>query len=64
MMQKLKDVGYLATGMVIVDAEGKEAKITGLYGDNDFLMVEFDDNEGRRTLWDWENLSDKVYVWR
>ncbi|WHY82995.1 hypothetical protein QNH23_06365 [Siminovitchia fortis] len=64
MMQKLKEVGYLEKGMVLVDVDGKEGKVTGLYGDNDFMMVEFDNNQNRRILWDWENLSDRVYVRR
>lgn len=64
-MKTLKEIGRIEVGMILVDENGKEGEITGIYGDpfdSDFVMVEIDNNKDRRIMWDWSRLKDTVFV--
>ena len=62
-MKKLNDIGQLKIGMVLVDKNGLEGKITGFMGlESDAVWVEVDGDKDRMLMWDWDRVRDDVYV--
>lgn len=62
-MRSLKELGYIQEGMVLVDQHGKEATITGIYGNNTdgFTLVELNNNP-TRIMWNWDRLNPEIKV--
>ncbi|CCW08663.1 MULTISPECIES: hypothetical protein [Bacillus] len=50
-MKTLKEIGFLQTGMILVDYKGNEGFGYG---------VEFDNEKDRMQMWDWNRLRDDV----
>lgn len=62
-MKTLKEIGFLQTGMILVDYKGNEGAITGITRIEGFgYGVEFDNEKDRMQMWDWNRLRDDVYV--
>lgn len=61
-MKSLKELGYIKTGMTLVDRHGNEATVTGVYGDNPdgFTIVEI--NGKREFMWFWDSVDPKIMV--
>lgn len=61
-MTPLKELGYIKAGMVLVDRNGREATITGIYGDNPdgFTIVEM--NGKHEFMWFWDSIDPKIMV--
>lgn len=62
-MKRLKDLGFLQIGMVIVDGFSVEGTVTGITRIEGFgYGVEIDDEKDRMHMWNWDRLLDNVYV--
>lgn len=62
-MKTLKEIGFLQTGMIVVDYKGNEGTITGItYIEGFCYGVEFDNKKDCMHMWDWNRLRDDVHV--
>ena len=62
-MRSLKELGYIQTGMVLVDDKGNEATITGVFGNNadGFTLVELN-HSPNKIMWNWDRLNPEIKV--
>lgn len=63
-MKQLKELGYLETGMVLIDENGNEGTVTRIAGDpldDEFTLVELNGSK-TQVIWNWGRLKDSVYV--
>ncbi|OTW90691.1 hypothetical protein BK702_09490 [Bacillus thuringiensis serovar cameroun] len=62
-MKKLNDLEFIQNGMVLVDVEGREAKITGIREIEGFgTWVEFNGDKLQEVMFDWNRVRDDVLV--
>lgn len=63
-MKQLKELGYLKTGMVLVDENGNEGKVTEIQGDplDPYFTLVYFNNSNHPMMWNWDLVKDSVHV--